>query len=469
MDQHSYDNKHVIMQNDMCLRTFDLSSVENDFIYQLIDYYLDDISENKPANLFTSVNNLVDTIMSFYLLAKKNGVIDIENSRRMLALKMGKDPNNMQNKLLEQGNKMNGEFEQLEKYLLERNKKGIPLQTVTNSTLQVKTDSELVAEKLNIDLTNIDYLLSTHQDFLTDISKQNTTINHDLETIKETKIETQTTSVPIEQPSDINVLEQVPITEPLPIKVDAQWQISMTEDIIRRMDMIESKLRDDLNEIGKNITKQLETVNTINKVALPQQPKPFVQIYDEQTNQTEIFEIGSNAQSENISNENIESMARKSKITYADDNQPESKVWEKDTTSRRSRNHSQTDDSHHKKFNSMNTTDCLYPDNYQLDDNLTATDTLSDISSDDLTDHPPKREDKKHHKKEDSDSSSESDSDSDSDSEHSVHKHKKSKKEPQSDKLDEVFDKLYKRLNSPLINLLIAVIIIRILYSLFGF
>jgi len=57
----------------------------------MIDCYLNETTKRKGQNMTVSINVLVDTIMSFYLLAKKNGVIDIDDSRKILTLKLNKD------------------------------------------------------------------------------------------------------------------------------------------------------------------------------------------------------------------------------------------------------------------------------------------------------------------------------------------------------------------------------------------
>ncbi len=101
------------------LHTFDISDINNDFIYQLIDYYLEEISSEPSEDLTQSITNLVDTIMSFYLLAQKNNVINIENSRKLLSLKMDKNP---KDSILEQCKELDKEFDELEKYWISKSK-----------------------------------------------------------------------------------------------------------------------------------------------------------------------------------------------------------------------------------------------------------------------------------------------------------------------------------------------------------
>lgn len=104
------------------IKTFDISNIQNDFIYKLIDYYLDEISVEPSDDIIKSITNLVDTIMSFYLLAQSNGVINIANSRKLLEFKLNKNnfieqPNN---NLLDQCQQLNEDFDTLEKYLIEK-------------------------------------------------------------------------------------------------------------------------------------------------------------------------------------------------------------------------------------------------------------------------------------------------------------------------------------------------------------
>jgi hypothetical protein len=70
------------------IKSLDISNIHNDLIYKMIDCYLNEIAKQNSYNKIKSINKLVDTIMSFYVSAKKNGVIDIDNSRKILMTKL---------------------------------------------------------------------------------------------------------------------------------------------------------------------------------------------------------------------------------------------------------------------------------------------------------------------------------------------------------------------------------------------
>jgi hypothetical protein len=51
----------------------DNKDIQNDFIYKLVNYYLEEMSLRSDDNTTQSVANFVNTIMSFYLLIQQNG------------------------------------------------------------------------------------------------------------------------------------------------------------------------------------------------------------------------------------------------------------------------------------------------------------------------------------------------------------------------------------------------------------
>ena len=69
MEQNNEINKANTQTPD--LQTLDISNIQNDFIYKLVDYYLEEISKEQSDNLVQSITNLVDTLLSYYLLAQK--------------------------------------------------------------------------------------------------------------------------------------------------------------------------------------------------------------------------------------------------------------------------------------------------------------------------------------------------------------------------------------------------------------
>lgn len=74
-------------------KTLDVSSISNDFIYNMVDFYLDEVMQVKGQNnLVDATVGLVDCIMSYYLMARQNGVVDLEASRKMLSLKLKNSP-----------------------------------------------------------------------------------------------------------------------------------------------------------------------------------------------------------------------------------------------------------------------------------------------------------------------------------------------------------------------------------------
>ena len=345
---------------DIIMRSFDVSNVENDFIYQLVDHYLTDISINPSNDLYASINNLVDTILSYYMSAKQNGVIDLENSRRMLALKLGKDPGD---KINEESTKLIDDMSRLEEYLKHRN--------------STEADKAVINIEMKEEIgSDIDYLLDSHTDFLTDLAKQNVDLNTDIHKMK-----------------DITV----PVEEKVRFPLDEETRVShdnnLNETIIQQMTIIENKLREDMATMSKNLL-------------------------------TKISEAVTNPIKNNISYGDIDEMGKKSKHLEHAPNK--------------------TNIDREDRIESVNTTDCIYPEDYQLDEENT-TELLSDISTDAYL--------KENH----------------GDNIEVVPITVNTTKTERSDALEDAFKRLTDRLNSPLINLLIAVIIIKLMYSFFGF
>lgn len=185
MDEKKIENKIIKSHdNNAMIKTFDISDIQYDFIYQMINYYLTEISLKPNGDLVESTTNLVDTIMSYYLLAQKNGVINMENSRKMLSLKLGnRKYNNDVNQIsfLDQCKKMNDDFDALEKKLKSNTLEHsfIPTTSIIKSTdnSNLLTIQELAKKynkntlKNNCDI-QIDELINGHDFFMSEISKR---------------------------------------------------------------------------------------------------------------------------------------------------------------------------------------------------------------------------------------------------------------------------------------------------------
>ena len=124
----------------MNIQTIDPTNIQNNFIYNLVDYYLEEISSQPPDNILQSVANITNTIMSYYLLVQKNSqrcATDITDSCL--------DENNL------------SQCKELEKYLV--------------STTDKSCQNNL-SPIVPFTLTQIDELLDDHEKFMLDISKQ---------------------------------------------------------------------------------------------------------------------------------------------------------------------------------------------------------------------------------------------------------------------------------------------------------
>lgn len=208
--------------DDVSMQTLDISNVQNDFIYKLIDFYLEEITLSAPDNISQSVINLVDTLMSYYLLAQQNGVINIDNARQMLSIKMGKDPN-PNNNVLEQCKKLGDDFEELEKYIIN---------SISNPIVEAEiNDNSKTNSKQNFKLNSkLDELLDTHNNFMSDIQKQSSDIdknNELLENIIGAKIMVQDT-----KKEKINKKTTKPKSEPITAQLISKIDIEPVANIM---------------------------------------------------------------------------------------------------------------------------------------------------------------------------------------------------------------------------------------------
>lgn len=140
---------------DITAEQLDISNIENDFIYKLISYYLDDISLEPVDDIIGSITNLVDTIMSFYLLAKKNGRVDIENSRKILAIKMNN--NNILETNITQTN-------------ITQTNMPVNNDNISKIGTEFSSANKYISDKLTYDIPRIDDLLLNHEKFMLELS-----------------------------------------------------------------------------------------------------------------------------------------------------------------------------------------------------------------------------------------------------------------------------------------------------------
>ena len=149
------------------IKILEISTIENDFIYKMVELYLDQLSSEPSDDLIWSINNLVDTIMSFYLVAKQNSVIDIDNSRKLLELKL----DNRKDKILSQCEQLNEDFEEFEKYLTEDSKK-----KENQSTTDCSEYSSAIDLGTSSAMSKINELLENHESFMSEMTKQSSDI-----------------------------------------------------------------------------------------------------------------------------------------------------------------------------------------------------------------------------------------------------------------------------------------------------
>lgn len=140
-------------------KTFDITDIQNDFIYKLIDYYLDETTNQPLFNLSMSISNMVDTVMSFYLLSHRNGVINVDNSRKMLDTKI----NNQNNLIFNEDNQI---------------LPNIPMDRTLSENIENKIEDISSTKKDQCDIPEIDNLINDHENFITEISKQSSTIRN---------------------------------------------------------------------------------------------------------------------------------------------------------------------------------------------------------------------------------------------------------------------------------------------------
>ncbi|XWV25855.1 putative orfan [Tupanvirus soda lake] len=210
------------------MESFDITNIQNDFIYKLVDYYLDEISTEPSENIMQSIANLVDTIMSFYMLAQKSGVIDVANSRRMLSLKLGKFPS--EDIILDQCQQLNNEFEELEKFLVDN------ANTIKQNIIEDNSNSSNNT-KLDCGLPEIEELLKNHEKFMSEVSKQSS----DIRSIDNNSLVISDTKKLTNETSDINA-NITPI------------------EVIQKITALENKLKENIeisehtlkNKFGKN-------------------------------------------------------------------------------------------------------------------------------------------------------------------------------------------------------------------------
>lgn len=126
-------------------RSLDISHTKNDLIYQLIDYYLEEVSKNPPSNVVESISDTVNLIMNYYFLARKNGVIDIDESRRLLDIKIRSDGKGMN--LLEESTKLCNDFDELTKNTVD-----LPLiEKMDNELINQQQINENITSEITID------------------------------------------------------------------------------------------------------------------------------------------------------------------------------------------------------------------------------------------------------------------------------------------------------------------------------
>lgn len=135
-------------------KTFDLTNTKNDFIYNVLDFYFEEITKQPSENIVESISNLVDTSLSYYLLARKNNVIDLSNSRKLLSVKLGKEYDT-HSSILKKHVQINNKFDNLEKHL---------------HLLSEKKDMN-TEELKEYNISQMDEILRNHQKYINKISK----------------------------------------------------------------------------------------------------------------------------------------------------------------------------------------------------------------------------------------------------------------------------------------------------------
>ena len=224
-----------IIIDDSSVRTLDISTIQNDFIYKLIDFYLEEITITPSTDISQSITNLVDTIMSYYLLARQNGVINISNARKMLSLKLGKNPPN--DNILNQCQKLSGEFEQLEKYIMD---------SIDNKEKMINDKIKEIPKSLVVE-QKFEDLLDSHKDFISNIQK------------KKTELDSQITIPPLKE----QIIQELKSCK-LPVMAENKKNKKITEEMIepnKKIANLKTKLRKNI----QNIQSTLSTNHIIQK------------------------------------------------------------------------------------------------------------------------------------------------------------------------------------------------------------
>ena len=124
------------------MQIIDSTNIPNDFIHKLVDYYLEEISSKPPDDIFRSIANITNTIMSYYLLVRKNNELCTDNDTISIA-----DSGSDEDILLNQCKKLNYDnsakdksylpqidelLDNHEKFMLDISKQSLNIKTVEN-------------------------------------------------------------------------------------------------------------------------------------------------------------------------------------------------------------------------------------------------------------------------------------------------------------------------------------------------
>lgn len=258
-----FDKKYFDNQN---IKTLDISNIQNDFIYKLIDYYLEEITLELPHDINKSVMNLVDTVMRFYLLAQQHGVINISDSRKILELNINK--NKTDNDSLNQAEQFSEEFKKLEKYLTNNVNKHINIQKNSNKENESKCN-----------VPQIDELLQDHENFMSEILKQSSDIkNSEIKIMNDTAATTALVSPPIKQ-----------------VKLESEVPSLTPTEVIDKITILENKLKksrnNNFNKInGKTIISDFDISTSETNYLLNTNEKNVIKKYSH-NNQTSNYSV----------------------------------------------------------------------------------------------------------------------------------------------------------------------------------
>lgn len=236
------------------IKTFDISSIQNDFIYKLVDYYLEEISLEPSQNITESITNMVDTIMSFHLLAQKNGVIDVSNSRKFLALKTGKSDSpyyEQDNNLLDQCNKLSENFEEFEKYLINNKDK------IGQNSGEIQSD-----------IPQVDELLSNHELFMSEISKKTSNLRQLHANVRYNVVEDSHSTENVSG-SNTNETNKTNDTDKTNETNDTDINNKSTPDeVIDKMTILQNKLNSDIQSVEETLRKNKQHDRNTNIISL---------------------------------------------------------------------------------------------------------------------------------------------------------------------------------------------------------